>query len=89
MPVSFDERLRTFYPIIDVGVSLIKIPAPDTDGLSIGVNLGYRSSLGKDTWKMDNDDEVLGANDMGLSNLYIQLSIGGGGFFYKKEKEKP
>lgn len=89
VPVSFEERLRVRYPILDIGVSLIKIPAPDTDGISIGLNLGYRTSLGKDTWEMDNGDDVVSTNEMGFSNIYIKLSIGGGGFFYKKKKENP
>jgi len=88
IPVNFEERLRAKYAILDLGISLFKIPAPDTDGISIGGHIGYRTSLGKDTWQMDNDDDVIGANDMGISTFYIKLSIGGGGFFYKKKKEK-
>ena len=39
--------------------------------------------------EMDNDDDVIGANDMGLSTFYIKLSIGGGGFFHKRKKDTP
>lgn len=87
VPEFSEERLRTTSPILDLGVSLFKIPAPDTDGISIGAHLGFRTALGKDTWKMDNDDDVIGASDFGASTFYIKLSIGGGGFFYKKKKE--
>jgi len=45
--------------------------------------------LGKDVWQMDNDDDVIGVKDMGLSTFYIKLSIGGGGFFHKKKKNNP
>jgi len=88
VPQFFEERLRVRYPLLDLGISIFKIPAPDTDGLSLGLHLGFQTSLGKDTWQMDNDDDVIGANDKGLSNFYIKLSIGGGGFFYKKAKKK-
>lgn len=88
VPPFFEERLRARYPILDFGVSLFKIPAPDTDGLSIGGHLGFRTALGKDTWQMDNDDDIIGANEMGLSTIYFKISIGGGGFFYKKKKQQ-
>lgn len=88
VPQFFEERLRVRHPILDLGVSILKIPAPDTDGISIGLHLGFQTALGKDTWQMDNDDDVIGASDVGLSNFYIKLSIGGGGFFYKKPKPK-
>ncbi len=88
VPEFSEERLRTTSPILDLGISIFKIPAPDTDGISIGAHLGFRTALGKDTWKMDNDDDVVGAADFGASAFYIKLSIGGGGFFYKKDKEK-
>ncbi len=89
VPEYFEERLRAKYPILDLGISIFKIPAPDTDGISIGGHLGFRTALGKDTWQMDNDDDVIGANDMGLSTFYIKLSIGGGGFFHKRKKDNP
>jgi hypothetical protein len=86
VPEYFEERLKVGYPIIDLGISIFRIPAPDRDGLSIGGHIGYRASLGKDTWQMDNGDNVIGTNDFGLSTFYIKLSIGGGGFFHKKKK---
>ena len=89
VPNYFEERLRVGYPVLDLGISIFRIPAPDTDGLSIGGHLGFRTALGKDTWEMDNGDNVVGTNDMGLSTFYIKLSIGAGGFFYKKKKEMP
>ncbi len=89
VPNFFEERLRVRYPILDLGISIFKIPAVDTDGISIGGHIGFTTSLGKDTWQQDNDDDVIGAKDMGLSTFYIKLSIGGGGFFYKKKKENP
>ncbi len=88
VPEFFEERLRIAYPVLDLGISLFRIPAPDTDGLSIGGHIGFQTSLGKDTWEMDNGDNVIGTNDLGHSTFYIKLSIGGGGFFYKKKKEK-
>lgn len=88
VPQFSEERLRVGYPILDLGISIFKIPAPDTDGLSIGGHIGFMTALGKDTWRMDNDDDVIGVKDMGMSSFYIKLSIGGGGFFYKKKKEK-
>jgi hypothetical protein len=88
VPEFSEERLRTTYPILDLGVSIFKIPAPDTDGVSIGAHLGFRTALGKDTWKMDNDDDVVGTSDFGASGFYLKLSIGGGGFFYKKKRQK-
>ncbi|MFT5165981.1 MAG: hypothetical protein ACI8P3_001212 [Saprospiraceae bacterium] len=89
VPEYFEERLRIGYPVLDLGISIIRIPAPDKDGLSIGGHIGFRTALGKDTWKMDNGDNVVGTNDMGLSTFYIKLSIGGGGFFHKKKKKTP
>lgn len=86
VPEFAKERLRVRYPVFDIGISLFRIPAPDIDGISIGGHLGYMTSLGNDTWQMDNDDEVIGAQDMGFSAFYIKLSIGWGGFFHKKKQ---
>lgn len=86
VPEYFEERLRARYPILDLGISIFKIPHPDTDGLSIGGHIGYRTSLGQEPWEMDNGDNVIGAKEMSLSTFYIKLSIGGGGFFHKRKK---
>lgn len=85
VPEFLEERLRVRYPVLDLGVSIFRIPAPDIDGLSLGGHIGFMTALGKDTWQMDNDDEVIGVQDMGLSSFYIKLSIGWGGFFHKKK----
>ncbi len=86
VPQSFDEKLRARYAILDIGVSLFRIPPAEAEGVTIGAHLGFRTALGKDDWQMDNDDDVVGVNEMGLSTFYLKISIGGGGFFYKSKQ---
>ncbi len=66
---------------LDVGVNLFRLLFASGDGgPALGVSVGYMQKIYGTVWETDEGYNLDNLSDPQLSNFYLKLSLGGGGF---------
>ena len=83
-PLPPDEQrdYASGFVYLEVGAGLHRLIFWGDGGLAVGFNVGGMFSVAPSRWA-DGERELQGLDEPRLSGAYLQLTIGGGGFYFK------